>query len=90
LAGKGYPWYHPVGCIIPCGLVVILDIILVPRFGIVGAALGNSLAYISAVLVFSIGFYKYNFIKEDVCLKAYWATIQGYWIGWLSRPNSKI
>ena len=78
LAGKGYPWYHPVGCIIPLFLVIILDTIFVPRFGIVGAALGNSLAYISAVIIFGIGFYKYNYITEDVCLKDYWATIRGY------------
>ena len=85
LAGKGYPWYHPIGCMIPLAFVIILDIMLVPRFGIVGAALGNSLAYISAVIVFGIGFYKYNFITEDVRLKTYWATIQGYLRGRLLR-----
>jgi len=50
LAGKGYPWYHPVGCIIPLVMMVLLDMGLIPRLGINGAALGSSLAYISAVV----------------------------------------
>ncbi len=78
LAGKGYPWYHPAGCSIPLVFVVILDIILIPRFGIIGAALGNSLAYVSAVVVFGIGFHKYNEVTEDLRLKTYWVAMRGY------------
>lgn len=78
LAGKGYPWYHPVGCTIPLILLVLLDIILIPRLGINGAALGNSLAYVSATIVFWIGFRKYNELTEDVRLKTYWCAMRGY------------
>ena len=78
LAGKGYPWYHPVGCTIPLIFLVLLDIILIPRLGINGAALGNSLAYISAAIVFWIGFCKCNKVTEDVRLKTYWCTMRGY------------
>ncbi len=55
-----------------------LDMILIPRFGVNGAALGNSLAYISAAVIFWVGFRKYNEVTEDVRLKTYWCTIQGY------------
>ena len=78
LAGKGYPWYHPAGCTIPLIFLVLLDIILIPRLGINGAALGNSLAYVCAVLIFWIGFRKYNELNEDVRLKTYWRAMRGY------------
>jgi len=78
LAGKGYPWYHPIGCVVPLIFLVILDMILIPKLGINGAALGNSLAYISATIVFWIGFRKYNDVAENVGLEAYWYTIRGY------------
>jgi len=78
LAGKGYPWYHPVGCTIPLIFLVLLDMILIPRLGINGAALGNSLAYVSAAIIFWIGFRKYNELIEDVRLKTYWCAMRGY------------
>jgi Membrane protein involved in the export of O-antigen and teichoic acid len=78
LAGKGYPWYHPAGCTIPLIFLIFLDIILIPKLGINGAALGNSLAYVSAAIVFWIGFRKCNEVAEDVCLKTYWSTMRGY------------
>jgi O-antigen/teichoic acid export membrane protein len=84
LAGKGYPWYHPVGCTIPLIFLVLLDIILIPRLGINGAALGNSLAYVSAAIVFWIGFRKYNELTEDVHLKKYLDAVLGHLHGRLS------
>lgn len=71
LAGKGYPWYHPVGCTFPLIIIILLDIILIPKWGINGAALGSSLAYVSALIIFWIGFGKYNELTEDVSLKTY-------------------
>jgi Membrane protein involved in the export of O-antigen and teichoic acid len=71
LAGKGYPWYHPAGCTFPLIILVFLDFILIPRFGINGAALGNSLAFVSAFIIFWIGFRKYNELTEDVSFKTY-------------------
>jgi stage V sporulation protein B len=78
LAGKGYPWYHPVGCTIPLIILVLLDIILIPNLGINGAALGNSLAYISAFILFWIGFHKYNVPTENVGFKTYIDTVRGH------------
>lgn len=60
LAGKGYPWYHPMGCIVPLLLLILFDFMLIPRLGVYGAALGSSLAFISSVIIFWIGFKKYN------------------------------
>jgi O-antigen/teichoic acid export membrane protein len=60
LAGKGYPWYHPLGTLLAVLLLIILDILLIPIFGVRGASMANSLAYIGAVIVFWLGFVKYN------------------------------
>jgi O-antigen/teichoic acid export membrane protein len=78
LAGKGYPWYHPLGCAIPLILLVLLDVYLIPRLGINGAALGNSLSYISATIIFWLGFVKYNDLHENLNLKTYWVEVRGY------------
>ena len=51
---------------------------MIPRFGVNGAALGNSLAYVSAAVIFWVGFRKCNEVTEDVCLKTYWCTMRGY------------
>lgn len=77
LAGKGYPWYHPLGCAIPLVFLVLLDIVLVPKLGINGAALGGSLAHVSAFIIFLIGFRKYNQISNDSGFKSYWVMIRG-------------
>ena len=88
LAGKGYPWYHPVGCSIPLVFLIILDFILIPRMGIIGAAIGSSLSFISAVIIFRIGFHKYNEITDDIRLKTFWCVIRKYFHGrllsWMS------
>jgi len=78
LAGKGYPWYHSIGCCVPLFFVLLIDVFLIPKLGINGAALGNSIAYISALVIFSIGFHKYNDITKDVSLKTYWSMIRGH------------
>jgi O-antigen/teichoic acid export membrane protein len=78
LAGKGYPWYHPIGCAVPLVVLILLDSQLIPLWGINGAALGNSLAYISALIIFWRGFIKYNDRDENLSLKSYLYTIRGY------------
>lgn len=76
LAGKGYPWYHTIGCSVPLVILILIDSQLIPLWGIYGAALGNSLAYISAVIIFWRGFMKYNDHDENLSLKSYWYTIR--------------
>ena len=77
LAGKGYPWYHPIGCAVPLVILVLLGIVLIPRLGINGAALGNSLAYISAFIILWVGFHKYN-ERGEVSLKTYIDMVWGH------------
>jgi len=77
LAGKGYPWYHPIGCTVPLVILVLLDIILIPNLGINGAALGNSIAYISALIIIWVGFHKYN-ERGGVSLKTYIGMVYGH------------
>lgn len=60
LAGKGFPLWHPAGTIIGLVCLVPLDVLLIPRMGIIGAPLANSLAFASTLIVFIIGFKKYN------------------------------
>ncbi len=60
LAGKGYPLYHPAGNITALLCLIPLDFILIPRFGINGAAIANSLAFIACFLIFYVGYQKYN------------------------------
>jgi O-antigen/teichoic acid export membrane protein len=56
IAGRGYPQYNSINAGIALILTVIFDLILIPRFGILGAALASSIAY--AVIFFtSVGFY---------------------------------
>jgi len=56
IAGRGYPHYNSVNSGLALVLTVVLDLILIPRHGIVGAAVASSVAY--AVIFFTaIGFY---------------------------------
>ena len=48
------------GCIVPLLLLILFDFMLIPRLGVYGAALGSSLAFIRSVIIFWIGFKKYN------------------------------
>ncbi|MHC4636262.1 MAG: lipopolysaccharide biosynthesis protein [Planctomycetota bacterium] len=60
LAGKGYPLYHPVGMISALLCLILLDIILIPRLGINGAALANSLAFVACFIIYCVGYQIYN------------------------------
>jgi O-antigen/teichoic acid export membrane protein len=60
LAGKGFPLWHPAGTFIGLICLVPLDVLLIPRMGVVGAPLANSLAFTSTLIVFVIGFKRYN------------------------------
>jgi O-antigen/teichoic acid export membrane protein len=56
IAGRGYPYYNSINAGLALILTVALDLILIPRYGVLGAALASSISY--AVIFFSsIGFY---------------------------------
>jgi len=56
IAGRGYPHYNSVNSGLALILTVILDLVLIPRYGALGAALASSLAY-TAIFFTAIGFY---------------------------------
>ncbi len=56
IAGRGYPHYNSVNAGLSFALTVMLDLVLIPRYGVVGASLASSLAY-TAVFAAAIGFY---------------------------------
>jgi len=56
IAGRGYPQYNSISSALGLVLTIILDILLIPRFGILGAALASSAAY-AAIFVAAIAFY---------------------------------
>jgi O-antigen/teichoic acid export membrane protein len=56
IAGRGYPQYNSFNAGVALILTVIFDLILIPRIGILGAALASSIAY-TVIFFTSVGFY---------------------------------
>lgn len=56
IAGRGYPHYNSVNAFLALVLTVVLDLILIPRYSVLGAALASTIAY-TAIFLASIGFY---------------------------------
>lgn len=56
IAGRGYPHYNSVNAGLALVLTVVLDLVLIPRHGIAGAALASSIAY-TAIFFTAIVFY---------------------------------
>ena len=56
IAGRGFPQYNSVNAGLAMVLTLVLDLFLIPRHGIVGAALASSIAY-TATFFTAIAFY---------------------------------
>lgn len=56
IAGRGYPEYNSINSGLGLVLTVILDLALIPRYGVLGAAIASSVAY-SAIFFLAIFFY---------------------------------
>jgi len=56
ITGRGYPHYNAVAAAVGLGVTIVLDIALIPIWGISGAAVASSVAY-SAVFFTAAGFY---------------------------------
>jgi O-antigen/teichoic acid export membrane protein len=56
IAGRGYPHYNSINSGLALVLTVVLDFILIPRYGVLGAALASSIAY-AMIFCVAIGFY---------------------------------
>jgi O-antigen/teichoic acid export membrane protein len=57
IAGRGYPHYNSITTGISLVLTVVLDLLLIPRYGVLGASLASSVSY-SVIFVAAIGFYR--------------------------------
>lgn len=56
IAGRGYPTYNSIASGLGLVLTVILDLVLIPRYGVLGAAVASSFSY-TAIFAIAIGFY---------------------------------
>ncbi len=45
IAGRGFPHYNSINAAIALAVTLVLDLLLIPRLGILGAAIGSSVAY---------------------------------------------
>lgn len=75
LMGKGYPHYMSYSGIISMVSTIILDIILIPRFGIFGAALASTLAYIICAMFSSWWFLKISRLNISKILIPNWKDL---------------
>ena len=56
IAGRGYPHYNSLNAALALVVTVVLDLVLIPRYGVLGAALASSAAY-TTIFFTAIGFY---------------------------------
>jgi O-antigen/teichoic acid export membrane protein len=56
VAGRGYPQYNSLASGVSLILTVVLDLMLIPRFGVVGASAASTMAY-ATIFVLAIVFY---------------------------------
>jgi O-antigen/teichoic acid export membrane protein len=56
IAGRGYPHYNSIVAGLTLGVTIALDFVLIPRMGVLGAALASTAAY-SMTFVLSVVFY---------------------------------
>jgi O-antigen/teichoic acid export membrane protein len=58
IAGRGYPHLNSANAAIALALTLTLDLLLIPRHGVLGAAVASSIAY-GTIFLTAIGFYAY-------------------------------
>jgi O-antigen/teichoic acid export membrane protein len=56
ITGRGHPAYNSINSGVALALTVVLDLLLIPRYGIIGAAMASSIAYTAHFLI-AIAFY---------------------------------
>jgi O-antigen/teichoic acid export membrane protein len=56
IAGRGHPQYNSAASALGLALTVALDLVLIPRMGVIGAALASSIAY-AAIFIAAVFFY---------------------------------
>ncbi|MDP2895577.1 MAG: polysaccharide biosynthesis C-terminal domain-containing protein, partial [bacterium] len=56
IAGRGFPHYNSINAGVALVLTVVLDVLLIPRYGIMGAAIASTVSY-TAIFVTAVIFY---------------------------------
>jgi O-antigen/teichoic acid export membrane protein len=57
IAGRGYPQYNSIASGVSLVLTIGLDLLLIPRLGVLGAAVASSVAYV-VIFLLAIHFYR--------------------------------
>jgi O-antigen/teichoic acid export membrane protein len=57
IAGRGYPQYNSIASGVSLVLTIGLDLLLIPRLGVLGAAIASSFAYV-AIFILALVFYR--------------------------------
>lgn len=57
IAGRGFPQYNSISSGVSLVLTVILDLLLIPRLGVLGASIASTIAYI-AIFFLALSFYR--------------------------------
>lgn len=57
IAGRGYPHYNSINSGVALIVTIGLDLVLIPRYGVLGASIASSIAY-TLIFLTSIGFYR--------------------------------
>jgi O-antigen/teichoic acid export membrane protein len=93
LAGRGKPEYSSICSFLSLGVTVALDLTLIPRLGIKGAALASSVAYFVHTILVALALKKISGIRwKDLFIPTYaeWDAYKQAWLRlklWL-RPAS--
>lgn len=65
IAGRGYPHYNSMNSGICLVLTVIFDLVLIPRYGVLGASLASSISYGAT---FAVAIYFYRLVSRRPCV----------------------
>ena len=57
VAGRGFPQYNSIASGVSLVLTVILDLLLIPRLGVLGASIASTISY-TAIFFLALGFYR--------------------------------
>ena len=64
IAGRGYPHYNSINSGVALIITIALDLLLIPRHGILGAAMASSISY-AVIFFLAIGFYLFVSRKKE-------------------------
>lgn len=56
LAGRGYTFYHPLSNLVGVVVTALADVLLIPRLGVMGAAIGSGVGFSAMAVVAFFGF----------------------------------